>query len=108
MQVTVYESESGDQPVENFIKSLDLPTRVKVARHIRLLSENGHLLRMPYSKFIADGLYELRTRGKTEVRIFYCFDKSNKAILLHAIQKKSNAIPKKDLRTALERLAEVK
>mgnify|MGYP000663425715 CR=1 FL=1 len=57
-------------------------------------------------KKIKDKLFELRILGKIEVRIFYMFNKS-KIILLHGFIKKSQKIPKKELRYALNKMNEL-
>lgn len=62
-----------DSEIEDFINSLDPITYPKTLRHIDLLATFGNKLRMPYSKALDNGLFELRIRGKQEVRIFYTF-----------------------------------
>lgn len=63
----------------------------------------GHTLGLPHSKKVHAKLFELRSRGKQEVRIFYAFHK-DAAVLLHGFVKKSRRIPKKEIRTALQKL----
>ncbi|MBT3864973.1 type II toxin-antitoxin system RelE/ParE family toxin [Candidatus Peregrinibacteria bacterium] len=58
---------------------------------------------MPHSKKIDDKLFELRIRGKKEVRIIYCFYR-NTIILLHAFVKKTQKIPKRSILVAKNRL----
>ncbi len=92
-----------DQDLEDFLTSLDRNTYAKVLRHIDLLSVFGSKLRMPYSKPMDNGLFELRTRGRREVRIFYVFY-HNEVILLHGFIKKTQKTPVKELKTALGKL----
>lgn len=92
-----------DNAVEKFILSLPKNTIAKVLRTIDLLEQFGHLLGMPHSKKIAKNLFELRVRGQQEVRIFYSFHE-NSAILLHGFVKKSQKIPTKELRQAIQKL----
>ncbi|MAZ56749.1 hypothetical protein CL653_03085 [bacterium] len=86
--------------VETFIEGLNEKEIAKVIRTIELLEEFGNKLGMPHSKHIANGLLELRIRGKREIRIFYCFSK-NKAVLLHAFIKKTQKTPIKELNKAI-------
>jgi phage-related protein len=86
--------------VEAFIEGLTEKEIAKVIRTIELLEEFENKLGMPHSKHIDAGLFELRIRGKREVRIFYCFSK-NKAILLHAFIKKTQKTPVKELNKAM-------
>ncbi len=91
-----------DSRVVRFIYSLDKSTFAKVMRVVDLLKKYENNLRMPYSRPIKDGLYELRTRGTHEVRLFYIFYKSN-VIILHGYVKKADKIPDKEFHTAMMR-----
>jgi len=57
---------------------------------------------MPHSKSIGRGLFELRIRGKKEIRIIYCYHR-NEIVLLKAFIKKTQKIPKRFLTQAKER-----
>lgn len=92
-----------DESLEKFIKSLEKTAIAKVLRTIDLLELFGSHLGPPHSKRISKQLFELRIKGKQEVRIFYVFHK-NKIILLHGFIKKSAKIPQKELNNALEKL----
>ena len=93
MQIVLLDS------VETFLESLQEKEIAKVIRTVELLEEFGNDLGMPHSKHVADGLLELRIRGKREIRIFYCFNRSN-AYLLHAFIKKTQKTPEKELNKA--------
>ena len=92
-----------DPSLERFIRSLDETTIAKVLRTIDLLETFSHKLGPPHSKKVDTRLFELRVRGKQEVRIFYTFHK-DEAVLLHGFVKKSQRIPRKELKTALQKL----
>ena len=89
--------------LEKFIHSLDTSTIAKVLRVIDLLELFGNNLTIPHSKKVNARLFELRIRGKQEVRIFYAFHR-NEAILLHGFVKKSQHIPLKELNLARQKL----
>jgi len=95
-----------DARVEKFIRSLDSFTVAKVLRTIDLLEIFGHKLAFPHSKKVAARLFELRIRGKQEVRVFYAFH-NNSVILLHCFIKKSERIPKNELAVALGKLRSI-
>ena len=92
-----------DTSLEKFICSLEKQTIAKVLRSIDLLEEFGPVLGMPHTKKISPRLFELRIRGVQEIRIFYTFYKSQ-IWLLHGFIKKSEKTPKKEIRTALQKL----
>ncbi|MEK7203627.1 MAG: type II toxin-antitoxin system RelE/ParE family toxin [Patescibacteria group bacterium] len=97
------EVRNFDSSIEKFIKSLEKQTIAKVLRTIDLLEEFGPKLGMPHTRRVKDNLFELRVRGKQEVRIFYTFHKSY-IVLLHGFIKKSQKIPKKEIRIASAKL----
>lgn len=90
------------QDINKFIESLENNTISKVLRVFDLLLKYGCYLGMPHSKKIHNQLFELRIRGKQEVRFLYTF-MNDKVIILHAFLKKSNKIPRKDLSIAEKR-----
>jgi len=79
------------------------------ARIIELLMEFGPNLRMPYSRAMGGGLFELRPRGREGAgRVFYCFTTGQLAVLLHAYVKKTQEAPAQELRIARRRMKEVR
>ncbi len=92
-----------DDTLEKFISELEKPSIAKVLRTIDLLESFGQQLGMPHSKKVDKGLFELRIRGKQEVRVLYAFH-DNQAVLLHGFVKKSQKIAKKELNTANQKL----
>ena len=117
--IEFYKTESGRVPVDEFIKSLQKKQGAKVLHDITLLQEKGHELYYPYVDSIKGekyaGLMELRTKlSNNNFRTFYFViikdekTKAEKAVLLHAIQKKTDKTPKKDLETALARMKDYK
>lgn len=101
--ILLFETNRGEKPVEKFIRSLLPQTLAKTIHTINLLEKYGSFLGMPHSKKITKELYELRIRGRQEIRILYTFRK-NYIYLLHAFQKKSQKTPLKELKVALSRI----
>ena len=89
--------------VEQFIYSLEKPSISKVLKIIDLLETFGYRLGMPHSKKLTADIFELRMRGKQEIRIFYTFQ-NMKVILLHGFIKKTNKTPIFEIKTAVNRL----
>jgi len=88
--------------VEKFIQDLEETAIAKTLRTTDLLEKFGHQLGMPHSKKVTNKLYELRVRGKQEIRIFYCFNRGV-IYLIHGFIKKSQKIPKKELENAIKK-----
>lgn len=96
------EVKTFDKSIDDFIISLEERTQSKVFRLLDLLGKLGHELRLPYSKQIQKGLFELRIRGIQEVRLIYMFFDGG-AMVLHGFVKKSEKISQKDLELAMKR-----
>ena len=97
MQVEFFTSK-----IKEIVAALDQETKNHVDELILLLEEKGSNLRMPFSKFIGHGIFELRAVGTTHVRLLYCFQ-DNKAIVLHIVIKKQNRLNNKDILLARKR-----
>lgn len=106
-EIIFYQTPSGKKVVEDFIDGLDVTARSKTVRQIELLATYGVELGMPHAKLLGGGLFELRVRGKREVRVFYVHIATRRIILLHSFIKKSQATPKKELDIARKRQQEV-
>lgn len=105
--ILLYEGKGGQQPVEAFIRSLQPSTVAKLRNQLVLLAEFGPRLGMPHAKPLGNALYELRVRGKEEVRTIYFYQKADTIILLHGFKKKTMAIANRDLKIAKMRRQEL-
>ena len=67
------------------------------------------MLGEPYTKSLGEGLFEIRAKGKEGVgRSFFCTLVGQEVVVLHSFIKKSQKIPKKEMKIARKRLKEVK
>jgi len=90
------------------IDALPVGIRASYARLTELLEEFGLELRMPHSRAMGGGLFELRPRGREGIaRVFYCTKVGRKIIILHSFIKKTNETPKRELDIARRRRTEV-
>ncbi len=104
--IEIYATETGDEPVMDFLKSLSKKHRAKALWEIDLLEQHGTSLKKPYMKPIKGQKYkdlmELRIQQGNDIsRIFYFISVGKKIILLHGFVKKDRKTPKKELATAL-------
>lgn len=102
-EIIFYQTPRGEEIVKKFLETEGEPLMGKASYKIRLLQDYGPLLGMPHAKKLEGKLYELRVRGKDEVRIIYTFIE-NKVCLLHSFKKKTQEIPEKELEIARQRL----
>lgn len=101
--IITFETPRGEKPINEFIKKQNPSARSKIIHKIRLLKRYGNQLSMPHAKTLGEGLYEIRVRGKEELRIFYCFEKQT-IHLLHAFKKQTQDTPQKEINLALNRM----
>jgi phage-related protein len=68
----------------------------------------GADLRMPHSRALGAGLFELRPKGPEGIgRVFYCTQVGRVIVILHSFIKKTQETPDADMRMARKRLKEV-
>lgn len=78
-------------------------------RLIELMEVYGADLRMPHSRAIGKGLFELRCNGSEGIgRAFYCTLVGREIVILHSFIKRTQETPPAELATARKRQKEVK
>ncbi|MCL6106029.1 MAG: type II toxin-antitoxin system RelE/ParE family toxin [Actinobacteria bacterium] len=94
--------------VEAEIESWPVGILADYARLAELLMEFGPDLKMPHSKAMGKGLFELRASGREGIgRAMYCFVVGKRVVILHAFIKKTRKTSERDLRLARKRMKEV-
>ena len=75
--------------------------RTKFVAEIKLLEEKGNQLREPYSKYLKDGIFELRAKVGTDIsRVLYFFYYEGRIILTHGFVKKTQKTPSSEIEKA--------
>ena len=105
-QVKFFHNQRGDFPVKDFIEKLDKSLYIRILRYINLLANKGIYVQPPYAKKIRNNIWELRITGKIQIRILYTYF-DNAFYLLHALKKKKQKIPLKEIAIALDRKKEL-
>ncbi|TNH41808.1 type II toxin-antitoxin system RelE/ParE family toxin [Photorhabdus luminescens] len=87
-----------------------LPSQIRgrMFRLIERLAIEGNALRMPHSRVIGGGIFELRVGDKDIARSLYAFARGQNIYLLHAFVKKTEKTPAAAIKTAHMRLKEFK
>lgn len=68
---------------------------------ISLLQNNGYELREPYSKYLSEGIFELRAKvGSDVTRVLYFFYVDRQIVLTNGFVKKTKKTPKKEIERA--------
>ena len=95
-KVIYYKDRSGNSIVAEFLDELSIKNKVlfnKAAKELEKL-RNRVYHKEPFSKYIEQGLWEVRIMSGTDaLRILYTFRKGQIIILLHVFIKKSKKTP---------------
>ena len=110
MKIQFYQTSSGRSPVEEFLKHCSESIQSDFVDALSLLSQ-GMKLQMPLNRplsSIYSGLHELRFKDRSgQVRFFYFIKKNEAIYFVHAFQKKTQELPKKEIDLILKRIKEV-
>lgn len=98
-----YTTERGDNPVEEFIDSLDEVTQARFFSYVGLLRAEGPGLKRPFADTVRGKIRELRPR---QARVLYFFAVGDKIILLHGFLKKTQEINPRDITLAETRMGD--
>lgn len=78
-------------------------------RLIELMENHGADLRMPHSRAMGKGLFELRCKGPEGIgRAFFCALVGKEIVILHSLIKKTQETPPAELAIARKRQKEVR
>ena len=98
-----YETEDGKLPVSDLLKTLEPKLHARVISYLEILEEKGNELRMPYTKHLDDGIFELRvSQGSNIVRILFFFLPQRQIIVTNGFVKKQQKTPAKEILLAKE------
>lgn len=102
-EIILYETERGRSEVEQFIKSMPAKSKAKLYMIIALLQEKGTAVPMPYSRYLQNGIYEVRViTGMDSFRILYFFVKDQKIVFTNGFRKKPQTMPVAEISKAMK------
>ncbi len=84
------------EEVQNFMDNLGDGAVGRCRGYFDLLKKYGYNIRMPYSKNILPGIFELRVGGVHNIRLIYIFS-HEAAIIFHGFEKKTEKITRREL-----------
>ena len=103
LQVYFYQSEAGNEPVREWLKSLEKADMKVIGEDIKTVQMRWSL-GMPLVRKLETGLWEVRSHldGKRIARVLFTV-KDDEMVLLHGFEKDSKKTPKSDLELARKR-----
>lgn len=100
-KVLFYQRLDGSEPAKDFLNGLDKKMRAKMVRTIETLQNNGNDLREPYSKYLGDGIFELRAKVGSDIsRVLYFFFIGKRVVLTNGFVKKTQRTPIREIELA--------
>ena len=107
LRVNFYKTESGNEPVREWLRSLQHEDKKIIGEDIKTI-QFGWPLGMPLVRKIEAGLWEVRSDlGNRIARVLFTVQ-GNMMLLLHGFIKKSQKTPTGDLHLAKQRLSKVR
>lgn len=98
-----------NQRVQQAVEAWPVGIYADFLRLVQMMERHGADLRMPHSRAMGQGLFELRCRGGEGIgRVFYCTMVGRDIVILHSFIKKTQDTPERELATARKRLREVR
>src|SRR3989344_788427 len=99
-----YTFSGRENPIKEFLDSLEETQQVKVLRLFQSIEEYGLQAVAPHLKKVTGTpLWEMRILGKDNIRIFYVVPKKNAVLVLHGFIKKKQKPPRGEIDLALQR-----
>ena len=106
-KVIYYTTETGENPVDEFINSLSEKQQRKLLRIIAHIVLYGLESVIPHLKRLTGTpLWEVRVLGRDNIRIFYVLMHEEKVLLLHGFVKKVQKTPTREIEIAITRFKE--
>ena len=93
-EIVFYQRANGECPVGDFLDSLNKVMRFKMMNKLDMLELYGNHPRGDYSKFVDEGIFELRAQTKTDItRIMFFFDENRKIVLTNGSSRRRRKCP---------------
>lgn len=105
--VAFFKSESGNEPVRDWLKALPAIERKAIGEDIKTV-QFGWPLGMPLVRKMDKELWEVRIHLQTRIARVLFTVSGDAMVLLHGFIKKSSSTPADDLALAKNRLKQVK
>lgn len=100
-KIDYWDNDRGKSSIEKWLDKLPKEQLKNVTKVLRILEKMGNELKLPHSRPLGDGLFELRER-RFGYRVYYCFEKEQLIILLAAGDKGSQD---NDIKVARSRMS---
>lgn len=106
-EIIFFTKEDGTQPAREFMDGLSVKMRARIVKIIAMLREYGGQVRMPYSEYLQDGIFQIRAQQEGNIsRVLYFFNDGHRIILTNGFTKKTPKTPLREIERAKRYKAE--
>ncbi|MDO8638794.1 MAG: type II toxin-antitoxin system RelE/ParE family toxin [Candidatus Daviesbacteria bacterium] len=103
-KIIYYISVSGENPVSDFLDTLQRQTQSKVIRIFHNIEEYGLQSVIPHLKKLSGTpFWEIRVLGRDSIRVIYVVAVEYQILVLHGFIKKTQKTPLKEIEIARKR-----
>ena len=104
MRLEEYTTRSGDNPIREFIKTLNTSEKARLDQGLERLYREGAFAKYPLVRQLNDFIYELRVKtGDSYIRLLFFKLPDNAAMFTSGFKKKSDKTPPREIETAMQR-----
>lgn len=107
LEVRFYASESGSEPVREWLRGLESEIRKIIGYDIKTV-QIGWPIGMPLVRKVEKGLWEVRSDLPTGIARTLFTASAGQMVLLHGFIKKTPRTPLPDLKLARQRMKEIR
>ena len=108
MPVVFFRTPAGSEVVRNWLRGLDEGDRNAIGQDLMRVQYRWPV-GMPLCRAMGDGLFEVRAKWREGIgRAFYCTVVGQRIVIVHAIIKKTEKTPQRELKIAMTRCREIK
>ena len=105
-RIDYVELESGNVPFEKFLDSISKQERaeiIAVIEEFRIKLNNNVKISTKISKYLRDGIFELRVKHINKIsRVFYFFQIGKFIVITHGFIKKTQTTPNEEIEKAIK------
>ena len=106
-KVVYYISANGENPVSDFLDTLEQSSQSKILRILHNIQEYGLDSVIPHiKKLTGTPFWEIRILGRNSIRVIYVVPAKFQVLVLHGFKKKTQKTPLKELEIATRRYNE--
>ncbi len=106
-KIIYYTSLSGNNPVSDFLDTLESNSQTKLLRILHNIEEYGLDSVIPHIKKLSGTpFWEIRILGQDSIRVIYVVPAKFEVLVLHGFKKKTQKTPLKEFKTASSRYQE--